>query len=136
MLNDNIVDFFSDNIDCVICVGVEVDLVMVFVLLVEVLCCVVVFFELLVKYLLLILLEVLLGLLWIVINIFYQYEVWFRYQVSGQIVFIVIIFCLSIDSFYVVCNIVLVGLGVVMVFSWMVVEDIVVGWLIELFLQW
>ncbi|STT85788.1 LysR family transcriptional regulator [Klebsiella pneumoniae] len=50
MLNDNTVDFLSDNIDCAIRVGAEVDPATVSVLLAEVPRCVVASPELLAKY--------------------------------------------------------------------------------------
>lgn len=86
MLNDNTVDFLSDNIDCAIRVGAEVDPATVSVLLAEVPRCVVASPELLAKYPPLTSLEALSGLPWIAINTFYQHEVRLRHQVSGQIV--------------------------------------------------
>lgn len=86
MLNDNTVDFFSDNIDCAIRVGAEVDPATVSVLLAEVPRCVVASPELLAKYPPLTSLEALSGLPWIAINTFYQHEVRLRHQASGQIV--------------------------------------------------
>ncbi len=86
MLNDNTVDFLSDNIDCAIRVGAEVDPATVSVLLAEVPRCVVASPELLAKYPPLTSLEALSGLPWIAINTFYQHEVRLRHQASGQIV--------------------------------------------------
>lgn len=122
MLNDNTVDFLSDNIDCAIRVGAEVDPATVSVLLA--------------KYPPLTSLEALSGLPWIAINTFYQHEVRLRHQASGQIVSTAITPCLSTDSLYVARNTALAGLGVAMVSSWTVVEDIAAGRLIELFPQW
>ncbi len=136
MLNDNTVDFLSDNIDCAIRVGAEVDPATVSVLLAEVPRCVVASPELLAKYPPLTSLEALSGLPWIAINTFYQHEVWLRHQASGQIVSTAITPCLSTDSLYVARNTALAGLGVAMVSSWTVVEDIAAGRLIELFPQW
>ena len=70
MLNDNTVDFLSDNIDCAIRVGAEVDPATVSVLLAEVPRCVVASPELLAKYPPLTSLEALSGLPWIAINTF------------------------------------------------------------------
>ena len=53
-----------------------------------------------------------------------------------QIVSTAITPCLSTDSLYVARNTALAGLGVAMVSSWTVVEDIAAGRLIELFPQW
>lgn len=136
MLNDNTVDFLSDNIDCAIRVGAEVDPATVSVLLAEVPRCVVASPELLAKYPPLTSLEALSGLPWIAINTFYQHEVRLRHQASGQIVSTAITPCLSTDSLYVARNTALAGLGVAMVSSWTVVEDIAAGRLIELFPQW
>ncbi len=136
MLNDNTVDFLSDNIDCAIRVGAEVDPATVSVLLAEVPRCVVASPELLAKYPPLTSLEALSGLPWISINTFYQHEVRLRHQASGQIVSTAITPCLSTDSLYVARNTALAGLGVAMVSSWTVVEDIAAGRLIELFPQW
>ncbi|MBC4423087.1 LysR family transcriptional regulator [Klebsiella variicola] len=136
MLNDNTVDFLSDNIDCAIRVGAEVDPATVSVLLAEVPRCVVASPELLAKYPPLTSLEALSGLPWIAINTFYQHEVRLRHLESGQIVSTAITPCLSTDSLYVARNTALAGLGVAMVSSWTVVEDIAAGRLIELFPQW
>ncbi len=136
MLNDNTVDFLSDNIDCAIRVGAEggsghgiraaggsAALRGGFP-------------ELLAKYPPLTSLEALSGLPWIAINTFYQHEVRLRHLESGQIVSTAITPCLSTDSLYVARNTALAGLGVAMVSSWTVVEDIAAGRLIELFPQW
>ena len=136
MLNDNTVDFLSDNIDCAIRVGAEVDPATVSVLLAEVPRCVVASPELLAKYPPLTSLEALSGLPWIAINTFYQHEVRLRHQASGLIVSTAITPCLSTDSLYVARNTALAGLGVAMVSSWTVMEDIAAGRLIELFPQW
>ncbi|STW00570.1 LysR family transcriptional regulator [Klebsiella pneumoniae] len=106
------------------------------VLLAEVPRCVVASPELLAKYPPLTSLEALSGLPWIAINTFYQHEVRLRHQASGQIVSTAITPCLSTDSLYVARNTALAGLGVAMVSSWTVVEDIAAGRLIELFPQW
>lgn len=135
MLNDKTVDFLSDNIDCAIRVGAEVDPATVSVLLAEVPRSLVVSPALLARYPALTRPEDLSQLPWVAISTFYQHEVKLQ-QEDGQELTFGIVPCLSTDSVYVARNTALAGLGVAIVSSWAVAEDIAAGRLVEPFASW
>ena len=136
MLNDKTVDFLSDNIDCAIRVGAEVDPATVSVLLAEVPRSLVVAPQLLSRYPALAMPEDLSRLPWVAISTFYQHEVELQHQEDSRELSFGIVPCLSTDSVYVARNTALAGLGVAIVSSWAVTEDIAAGRLVELFPQW
>ncbi|HFP9310312.1 LysR family transcriptional regulator [Raoultella ornithinolytica] len=136
MLNDKTVDFLSDNIDCAIRVGVEVDPATVSVLLAEVPRSLVVAPELLSRYPALAIPQDLSRLPWVAISTFYQHEVELQHQEDSRELSFGIVPCLSTDSVYVARNTALAGLGAAIVSSWAVTEDIAAGRLIEPFPQW
>lgn len=136
MLNDKTVDFLSDNIDCAIRVGAEVDPATVSVLLAEVPRSIVASPALLAHYGDTTHPEQLSTLPWIAVNTFYQHSVSLRHQQRNEPITINISPRLSTDSIYVARNAALAGLGVAIVSSWMVEEDIVHGRLVELFADW
>lgn len=135
MLNDKTVDFLSDNIDCAIRVGAEVDPATVSVLLAEVPRSLVVSPALLARYPALTRPEDLSQLPWVAISTFYQHEVKLQ-QEDGQELTFGIVPCLSTDSVYVARNTALAGLGVAIVSSWAVADDIAAGRLVEPFASW
>lgn len=136
MLNDKNIDFISENIDCAIRVGAEVDPATVSVLLAEVPR------SLVISPALLETLEnvsdpmALSALPWVAISTFYQHEVTLRHQVSRESITIPIVPRLSTDSVYVARNTALAGLGAALISSWTVEEDIAQGRLIELLPKW
>jgi len=136
MLNDKNIDFISENIDCAIRVGAEVDPATVSVLLAEVPR------SLVISPALLETLEnvsdpmALSALPWVAISTFYQHEVTLRHQVSRESITIPIVPRLSTDSVYVARNTALAGLGAALISSWTVEEDIAQGRLIELLPEW
>lgn len=136
MLNDKTVDFLSDNIDCAIRVGAEVDPATVSVLLAEVPRSLVVAPELLSRYPVLAIPQDLSRLPWVAISTFYQHEVELQHQEDSRELSFGIVPCLSTDSVYVARNTALAGLGAAIVSSWAVTEDIAAGRLIEPFPQW
>jgi DNA-binding transcriptional LysR family regulator len=136
MLNDKTVDFLSDNIDCAIRVGAEVDPATVSVLLAEVPRSLVVAPQLLSRYPALAMPEDLSRLPWVAISTFYQHEVELQHQEDSRELSFGIVPCLSTDSVYVARNTALAGLGAAIVSSWAVTEDIAAGRLVELFPQW
>ena len=136
MLNDKTVDFLSDNIDCAIRVGAEVDPATVSVLLAEVPRSLVVAPELLSRYPALAIPQDLSRLPWVAISTFYQHEVELQHQEDSRELSFGIVPCLSTDSVYVARNTALAGLGAAIVSSWAVTEDIAAGRLIEPFPQW
>lgn len=136
MLNDKTVDFLSDNIDCAIRVGAEVDPATVSVLLAEVPRSLVVVPELLSRYPALAIPQDLSRLPWVAISTFYQHEVELQHQEDSRELSFGIVPCLSTDSVYVARNTALAGLGAAIVSSWAVTEDIAAGRLIEPFPQW
>jgi len=136
MLHDKAVDFISDNVDCAIRVGAEVDPATVTVLLVEVPRCIVASPELLSRFPQVTQPESLSALPWIAIRTFYQHEVVLRHADSDQAASVAIASRLSTDSLYVAKNAALAGVGVAVVSSWTVEEEIANGTLIELLPQW
>lgn len=136
MLNDKTVDFLSDNIDCAIRVGAEVDPATVSVLLAEVPRSVVATPDLLAG-----LPEItepvqLSALPWIAVNTFYQHNVSLTHQHSREPVTLAITPRLSTDSIYVARNAALAGLGAAIVSTWTVSDDIAQGRLVELVPDW
>lgn len=136
MLNDKTVDFLSDNIDCAIRVGAEIDPATVSVLLAEVPRSVVVAPALLAQYGDIDAPEQLSALPWIALNTFYQHNVSLTHQHSREPVTFPIAPRLSTDSIYVARNAALAGLGVTIVSSWTVAEDIAEGRLVGLVTDW
>ena len=130
MLNDKTVDFLSDNIDCAIRVGAEVDPAT------EVPRSVVASPALLAQFATIAVPEQLSSLPWIAVNTFYQHNVSLSHQHSREPVTFPITPRLSTDSIYVARNAALAGLGVVVVSSWTVTEDIAQGRLVELVPDW
>lgn len=136
MLNDKTVDFLSDNIDCAVRVGAEVDPATVSVLLAEVPRSVVAAPALLAQFDTIAVPEQLSSLPWIAVNTFYLHNVSLTHQYRREPVTFPITPRLSTDSIYVARNAALAGLGVVVVSSWTVTEDIAQGRLVELVPDW
>jgi DNA-binding transcriptional LysR family regulator len=135
MLNDKSVDFLSDNIDCAIRVGAEVDPATVSVQLAEVPRSIVASPALLARFPKVSRPEDLQALPWIAISTFYQRHVEL-FDGAAQPTRIAITPRLSTDSLYVARNTALTGLGVALVSSWTVKEDIQQGRLIPLLPEW
>lgn len=135
MLNDKSVDFLSDNIDCAIRVGAEVDPATVSVQLAEVPRSIVASPALLARFPKVSKPEDLQALPWIAISTFYQRHVEL-FDGAAQPTRIAITPRLSTDSLYVARNTALTGLGVALVSSWTVKEDIQEGRLIPLLSEW
>lgn len=135
MLNDKSVDFLSDNIDCAIRVGAEVDPATVSVQLAEVPRSIVASPALLARFPKVSKPEDLQALPWIAISTFYQRHVEL-FDGAAQPTRIAIMPRLSTDSLYVARNTALTGLGVALVSSWTVKEDIQEGRLIPLLPEW
>ena len=135
MLNDKSVDFLSDNIDCAIRVGAEVDPATVSVQLAEVPRSIVASPALLARFPKVSKPEDLQALPWIAISTFYQRHVEL-FDGAAQPTRIAITPRLSTDSLYVARNTALTGLGVALVSSWTVKEDIQAGRLIHLLPEW
>lgn len=135
MLNDKSVDFLSDNIDCAIRVGAEVDPATVSVQLAEVPRAIVASPALLARFPKVSKPEDLQALPWIAISTFYQRHVEL-FDGAAQPTRIAITPRLSTDSLYVARNTALTGLGVALVSSWTVKEDIQEGRLIHLLPEW
>lgn len=134
MLNDKNVDFISDNIDCAIRVGTEVDPATVSVLLAEVPRCTVASPELLAKFPEITHPRMMSALPWIAISTFYQHDVTLHRQEES--VTFSLVPRLSTDSLYVAKNAALAGLGIAIVSSWTVEEDLAQGRLVELLPDW
>lgn len=136
MLNDKNADFLSDNIDCAIRVGTEINPATVSVLLAEVPRCMIASPALLARAALPGHPQDLSALPWIAVNTFYQHEVALTHQLSGESVTVAINPRLSTDSLYVARNGALAGLGVALVSSWTVEADIAAGRLVDLMPEW
>ncbi len=136
MLNDKSVNFLSDNIDCAIRVGAEIDPATVSVLLAEVPRCLVAAPALLAQYPPLSSLPELSALPWIALNTFYQHDIQLTHVASGEMRRVALSPRLSTDSLYVARNTALAGLGVAAVSSWTVEEDIRSGKLVALVPEW
>lgn len=136
MLNDKNIDFISENIDCAIRVGAEVDPATVSVLLAEVPRSLVISPELLETVENVSDPMALSALPWVAISTFYQHEVTLRRQSSRESITVPIVPRLSTDSVYVARNTALAGLGAALISSWTVEEDIAQGRLIELLPEW
>lgn len=136
MLHDRAVDFISDNVDCAIRVGAEVDPATVSVLLAEVPRCIVATPALLSRYPAVVKPEQLSALPWIAISTFYQHEVVLHHQEDRQTANIAIASRLSTDSLYVAKNAALAGVGVAVVSSWTVEDELASGQLVELLPDW
>ncbi|MEX3019265.1 LysR family transcriptional regulator [Kluyvera sp. STS39-E] len=136
MLHDKAVDFISDNIDCAIRVGADVDPATVSVLLAEVPRCIIASPELLSRFPDVVGPESLSPLPWIAISTFYQHEVVLRHADNEQTTSVAIASRLSTDSLYVAKNAALAGVGVAVVSSWTVEEELANGTLVELLPQW
>ncbi len=134
-LNDKSVDFLSENIDCAIRVGAEVDPATVSVLLAEVPRRVVAAPSLLAQYPPVHTPQQLAALPWIALSTFYQHEVVLADR-QGVAEHVSITPRLYTDSLYATRNTALTGLGAAVVSGWTVEEDIRVGRLVELVPDW
>ncbi|MCU6671076.1 LysR family transcriptional regulator [Enterobacteriaceae bacterium H4N4] len=136
MLNDRSADFLSDNIDCAIRVGTEIDPATVSVLLAEVPRCIVASPELLARHAPVHHAEDLSALPWVALNTFYREHIELFNDVTLPPQRIAIAPRLSTDSLYVARKSALTGLGVAVISSWTVEEDIREGRLVHLLPDW
>lgn len=136
MLHDRAVDFLSDNVDCAIRVGAEVDPATVSVLLAEVPRCIVVSPRLLADHPAIDHPQQLSALPWVAISTFYQHEVVLHHVTDEQTESVSIAARLSTDSLYVAKNAALAGVGAAVVSSWTVEEELANGTLVELLAHW
>ncbi|MEG1210895.1 MAG: LysR family transcriptional regulator, partial [Leclercia sp.] len=136
MLNDRSADFLSDNIDCAIRVGAEIDPATVSVLLAEVPRCIVASPELLSRFAPVDTPDDLSPLPWVALNTFYREHIELFEDESSQPLRIAISPRLSTDSLYVARKSAMTGLGVAVVSSWTVEEDIHEGRLVHLLPDW
>jgi len=136
MLNDRSADFLSDNIDCAIRVGAEIDPATVSVLLAEVPRSIVASPALLARYASVEKPEDLSALPWVALNTFYRQHVELFHAGAPQPLRVAISPRLSTDSLYVARKSALTGLGVAVVSSWTVEDDIREGRLVHLLPDW
>ena len=136
MLNDRSADFMSDNIDCAIRVGAEIDPATVSVLLAEVPRCIVASPELLSRFDPVQRPEELSALPWVALNTFYRQHIELFNGEFSQPLRVPISPRLSTDSLYVARKSALTGLGAAVVSSWTVEEDIRAGRLVALLPEW
>lgn len=136
MLNDKNVDFLSANIDCAIRVGAEVDPATVSVLLAEVPRCMVASPALLSRFPVVETPQQLSALPWIALSTFYQHEIHLSHLQNGDTEQVAIAPRLYTDSLYAARNTAIAGLGVTLISSWAVEEELRSGKLIALLPQW
>lgn len=136
MLNDKTVDFLSANIDCAIRVGAEVDPATVSVLLAEVPRSLVASPELLARFPAIDTPRQLSALPWIALSTFYQHEIHLQHQQTGEAEQVAISPRLFTDSLYAARNTAIAGLGVTLISSWAVEEEIQSGRLVALLPHW
>ncbi|WP_312458198.1 LysR family transcriptional regulator [Pseudescherichia sp.] len=135
LLNDKTVDFLSDNIDCAIRVGAEIDPSTVSVLLAEVPRSVVIAPALLARYPAVTGPQQLATLPWVALCTFYQHSISLTHT-AGTVEQVTIAPRLYTDSIYVARNTALEGLGAAIVSSWTVAEDLRAGRLVRLLPDW
>ncbi|WP_044177579.1 LysR family transcriptional regulator [Phytobacter massiliensis] len=136
MLNDKSVNFLSDNIDCAIRVGAEVDPATVSVQLAEVPRTLVAAPALLARFPAVKTPKQLGEMPWVALSSFYQHEIAITHSLSGEQARVAIAPRLYTDSLYAARNTALAGLGVTIVSSWAVEEDIQHGLLTPLLPEW
>lgn len=136
MLNDKTVDFLSANIDCAIRVGAEVDPATVSVLLAEVPRSLVAAPAVLARFPAIETPQQLSALPWIALNTFYQHEIHLTHQLNGETEQVAISPRLYTDSLYAARNTAIAGLGVAVISSWAVEEEIRAGKLVVLLPEW
>lgn len=135
-LNDRSVDFLSDDIDCAIRVGAEVDPATVSVLLAEVPRSVVASPALLAQFTVPAHPDDLSALPWVALSTFYHQHIELYKRGEKEPTRVAISPRLSTDSLYVARNTALMGLGIAAVSSWTVEEDIREGRLVHLLPDW
>ncbi|ANR77784.1 LysR family transcriptional regulator [Kosakonia sacchari] len=136
MLNDKNVDFLSANIDCAIRVGAEVDPATVSVLLAEVPRSIVASPTLLARFPAVDTPQQLSALPWIALSTFYQHEIHLSHLQSSDTEQVAIAPRLYTDSLYAARNTAIGGLGVTLISSWAVEEELRSGKLVALLPQW
>ncbi|MNZ21852.1 HTH-type transcriptional regulator DmlR [compost metagenome] len=135
-LNDRSADFLSDDIDCAIRVGAEVDPATVSVLLAEVPRSVVASPALLTQFAAPAHPDHLSALPWVALSTFYHQHIELFKRGEKEPTRVAISPRLSTDSLYVARNTALMGLGIAAVSSWTVEEDIREGRLVHLLPDW
>ncbi|ARU95716.1 LysR family transcriptional regulator [Tatumella citrea] len=136
MLNDRTPDFVAENIDCAIQVGALNDPGLVAIQIAEVPRRIVATPELLNRSAPLQSLEQLAALPWLSLSTFYRTEITLKHQPDGQSKTITISPRLSSDSIYAIRKAALAGMGVGLVSSWLVEEDLAAGRLLEPLPEW
>ena len=136
MLNDRTPDFVAENIDCAIQVGALNDPGLVAIQIAEVPRRIVATPELLARSTPLQNLEQLAALPWLSLSTFYRTEITLKHQPDGQSRTITISPRLSSDSIYAIRKAALAGMGVGLVSSWLVEEDLAAGRLLEPLPEW
>jgi DNA-binding transcriptional LysR family regulator len=126
----------SENIDCAIRVGAEIDPATVSVLLAEVPRCIVASPALLARFDAVSEPQALSALPWVALNTFYRQHIELFSDGEAQPQRIPVSPRLSTDSLYVARKSALTGLGVAVVSSWTVEEDIRAGRLVQLLPEW
>lgn len=136
MLNDKSPDFISDNIDCALHVGPDIDPSVIAVQLAEVPRIVVASPALLKRYPAVNTIEDLAGLPWVALSTFYRREVALQHTDSDERQAFAVMPRLSSDSLYAVRRALLNGLGAGMVSAWVVEDDLREGRLVQLLPAW
>ncbi|MBP2195570.1 LysR family transcriptional regulator [Pantoea cypripedii] len=136
MLNDRTPDFVAENVDCAIQVGPPSDPSVVAILLAEVPRFVVAAPSLLAAHPPVERVEQLTSLPWLALTSFYHSEIALQRISDGQPLNLAINPRLASDSLYAVRKAALAGMGAAVVSSWVVLEDLARGDLIQLVPDW
>ncbi|MBK0093579.1 LysR family transcriptional regulator [Erwinia sp. S59] len=136
MLNDRTPDFISENVDCAIQVGVVNDPSLVAILLAEVPRFVVAAPSLLAQYPPVEDVTQLPDLPWLALTSFYRNELALQRLSDAQPMNLAIAPRLASDSLYAVRKAALAGMGAAIISSWVVLEDLAEGNLIQLVPEW
>ncbi|MEB3766783.1 LysR family transcriptional regulator [Acinetobacter sp. MD2] len=135
-LRDILPDFLAEDIDCAIHVGFEPNVNTVAILLAEVPRIVVASPQLLAKHPPVRQLQDLAHWPWVAVSLFYQDKVSLHNHHTQQSDVIQISPRLSTDNLFVTKNAVLAGLGVAMVSSWIVKDELATGQLVQILPEW
>lgn len=135
ILNDTRPDFIAEDVDCVIQVGHDNDPATIKVLLAEIPRIVVAAPSLLEKHLVS-QLEELAQAPWVALSLFYRNEVVLRHGADGSMQHLNIQPRMATDSLNALRMSALSGLGVAMVSSWIVADDLACGELVHVLPEW
>ena len=135
-LSDAAPDFLADHIDCAIHVGFEPDPNTVAILLAEVPRIMVASPELLARFPEIENIEDLQSFPWLELSTYYRHEIQLNNQITQEMQRVPIQSRLSTDSLFVLKNAALQGLGIAVISSWLAVDALADGTLVNILPEW